>query len=151
MMLDGEMMDILKDMERRFAQADAIVGGLSDQEFGRRAEALRLVRKKLLLPDWCYVGADGNPEKAGIYYVIVIYSGWDKEKQQPTDERFAELTTRMLGEYDPDDAWVMEGQPKDGLVWYEETGSGPNEYVYAWLPMEVDPAQVELPKGVKWG
>jgi len=151
MMLDGEMMEILKDMEDRYTEAAAILDGMEDDRFSRRAAALRLAREKLLLPDWCYVGADGNPDKPGIYYVIVIYSGWDKEKQQPTDERFAELTTRMLDEHDPlIDDWVMKGQPNEGLVWYEEVGSNANEYVYAWLPMEVDPADVKLPEGVKW-
>jgi len=150
MMLDGEMMEILKDMEDRYTEAAVILEGLEDDRFSRRAEALRLVREKLLLPDWCYVGADGNPEKAGIYYVIVIYSGWDEEKQQPTDERFAEIDTRLFDEYDPEGGWVMQGQPNEGLVWYDETGIRPNEYVYAWLPIEVGRAQVELPNGVKW-
>lgn len=150
-MLDGEMMEILKDMEDRYTEAAVILEGMEDTRFSRRAEALRMAREKLLLPDWRYLGADGNPEKAGIYYVIVIYSGWDKEKREATDERFAQMTTRLLDEYDPsDDKWVMEGQPKEGLVWYEEVGSEANETVYAWLPMEVDPAQVTLPKGVKW-
>lgn len=150
MMLDGEMMDILKDMEQRYSEAAMILDGMEDDRFAKRAEALRLAMKKMLLPDWCLTAKDGNPDKPGIYYVIVIRSGWDKEKQQLTDERFAELTTRMLEEYDPsDDDWVMEGQPKEGFVWHEEAWSNTNEYVYAWLPIEVDPANVELPEGVK--
>lgn len=151
MMLDGEMMDILKDMEDRYTEAAVIMEGLNDDRFSRRAAALRLAREKLLLPDWCLTAKDGNPDKPGIYYVIVIYAGWDKEKHEATDERFAELTTRMLEEYAPsDDDWVMEGQPKEGFVWHEEAWSNTNEYVYAWLPMEVDPAKVVLPEGVKW-
>ena len=151
MMLDGEMMEILKDLEDRYTEAAVILEGLEDDRFSKRAEALKLVREKLLLPDWCYVSADGNPDKPGIYYVIVIYSGWDKEKHEATDERFAEMTTRLFDEYDPSDSnWVMEGQPKEGIVWYEEVGSNANESVYAWLPMEVNPADVTLPDGVKW-
>ena len=150
-MLDGEMMEILKDMEQRYSEAAMILDGMEDDRFAKRAEALRLAMKSMLLPDWCLTAKDGNPDKPGIYYVIVIRSGWDKEKKQLTDERFAELTTRMLDEYNPsDDYRVMKDQPQEGLVWYEEIGVGAYESVYAWLPMNDDTSKVALPEGVKW-
>lgn len=71
MMLDSETMEILKDMEQRYAEAAMILDGLEDDRFAKRAEALRLVREKLLLPDWNAVKEDGNPDCRGIYLTIL--------------------------------------------------------------------------------
>lgn len=99
--------------------------------------------------NWKIVEKDGNPTSEGTYDVILIYNGWDKEKQQPNDELFATRDTRWFGDAEANEGWVMKGQPDHGLVWTEETGSSPNERVYAWLPQR-DYPDIDLPDGVKW-
>ena len=47
------------------------------------------------------------------------------------------------------DGWIMKDQPKEGLVWHEESGSYPSESVYAWLPLR-DYPDISLPEGVDW-
>nr|MBQ1578091.1 DUF551 domain-containing protein [Oscillospiraceae bacterium] len=95
MMLDGEMMEILKDMEDRYTEAAVILEGLEDDRFSRRAEALRLVREKLLLPDWNAV-KDGLPDVAGWY--LVFYNGSKMQvaffngKKWPFDNHYHKVT-----------------------------------------------------------
>ena len=101
--------------------------------------------------NWKFVETDGNPTEEGTYVVILIYNGWDKEKQKPNDELFATRDTRWFGDAVKAgcEGWVMKDQPDHGLVWTEETGSSPNERVYAWLPKSNYP-DIVLPDGVKW-
>ena len=101
--------------------------------------------------DWKIVEKDGNPTVKGNYDVILIYNGWDKEKQEFTDELFATRETRYFCDAVKVglENWVMNDQPDHGLVWTEETGSYPNERVYAWLPQR-DYPDIALPNGVKW-
>lgn len=118
MMLDGEMMEILKDMEDRYTEAAVILEGLEDDRFSRRAEALRLARKKLLLPDWNSVKEDGNPDCRGIY-----------------------LTIMEGGEYR-----ILAYQDYgDGLFWYNDDPE--QDYVKVdivthWLPLPEPPKEV---------
>ena len=118
MMLDGEMMDILKDMEDRYTEAAVILEGLENDRFSKRAEALRLVRKKLLLPDWNSVKEDGNPDCRGIY-----------------------LTVLEGGEYR-----ILAYQDYgDGLAWYDDDPE--QDYVRVdivthWMPLP-EPPEVE--------
>ena len=44
--------------------------------------------------------------------------------------------------------WTMVDEPNDVLVWTEETGSMPNERVWAWAEMEETPFPDRLPEGV---
>jgi len=117
MMLDGEMMEILKDMEDRYTEAAVILEGLEDDRFSKRAEALRMVREKLLLPDWNSVKEDGNPDCRGIY-----------------------LTILEGGEYR-----ILAYQDYgDGLDWYEDDPEYGNTWVYNvthWMPLPEPPEE----------
>jgi len=99
------------------------------------------------MDNWNIVSEHGNPQEEGVYDVVLIYHGWDKVQQKPTDELFADCDSRWFGP--AGSGWEMKGQPKEGLVWHEETGSSPDEQVYAWLPRRV-PHGLKLPDGVKW-
>jgi len=96
---------------------------------------------------WHYMDTEGRPKEKGIYWVTLIFSGWDREKQEPNNERFVTVETRYLG--DSDSGWIMEGEPAEGYVWTEEIGSMPNERVWAWAKMEETPFPDRLPDGVK--
>lgn len=111
-------------------------------------DALELLQA-LKPADWRFVARDGNPDKEGVYDVILIYHGWDKAKQEANDELFATRDLRWFGDADKCRGWAMEDQPDHGLVWSEETGSSPRERVYAWLPQR-DYPNIALPEGVKW-
>lgn len=112
-------------------------------------ETLELLEKARA--DWRCVEKDGNPDAEGMYHVILIYSGWDSEKREPNGELYATREARWFGDAVKAgfENWVMRDQPDHGLVWTEETGSYPNERVYAWLPRR-DYPDIELPEGVKW-
>ncbi len=114
------------------------------------AMAIELLKGEVNM-DWKIVERDGNPAVEGEYDVILIYHGWDSEKQEPTDELFATRDARWFGDAVKAgcENWVMKDQPDHGLVWTEQTGSSPNERVYAWLPQR-DYPQIDLPEGVKW-
>ena len=100
---------------------------------------------------WKYTDTDGRPKKAGVYWAAVIFNGWDKEKQQPNNELFVMVDTRYFGDAKAEDleSWKMNGEPDEGLVWTEETGSFSNERVWAWAEIEETPFPERLPDGVK--
>lgn len=133
-------------------QACSIAIGWEDSEedavrrWNRRTE---FVKETDTVKDWKFVEKDGNPIAEGNYDVILIYNGWDAEKQKPNGELFATRDTRWFGDAAKSVGWVMNDQPVEGLVWTEETGSYPNERVYAWLPEREYP-DVVLPEGVTW-
>lgn len=110
------------------------------------------------IPDWRYIKTDGNPEKEGIYDVILIHeeeklvnpeAHYSEQVWESTGRTFAEIETRWFGEATENDGWLMIDQPKKGLAWHQESGSYMNEYVYAWLPKRDYPV-VKLPDGVEW-
>ena len=95
---------------------------------------------------WNYVDKVGNPTKKGVYWTTLIYPEWrDRER---TGRILASVGKRSFSEAgEAPESWVMEGQPKEGLVWTETFGSVKGEKVYAWMPVdEVDIAK--LPDGV---
>lgn len=105
---------------------------------------------------WNIVSKHGNPNKEGVYDVILIYDqvervdeGYDEDSFIPTGKKFAIQETRWFGPAGFNDGWIMKGQPKEGLVWHEESGSYFNESVYAWLPLREYP-DIDLPEGVEW-
>lgn len=98
---------------------------------------------------WNYVKKDGNPTEPGIYWVTVIWDEWKDRK--PTGKRIATVTTRYFADLDkePDfKDWAMRDQPRTGLAWTEECGSGSNESVWAWMPYPEIPI-AELPDNVE--
>ena len=108
------------------------------------------------MPYWNYVAKHGNPDKEGLYDVILIYDqvervdeGYTEDSFIPTGKQFAVRESRWFGPARVNDGWIMKDQPKEGLVWHEETGSYWNERVYAWYPLREYP-DVELPEGVEW-
>ena len=112
------------------------------------------------MSDWKIVARDGNPEKEGVYDVILIYEEAkykgpegehliSEESWEKTGQRFAVRDSRWFGMARADDGWIMKDQPKEGLVWHEETGSYMGESVYAWLHMR-DYPEIELPECVEW-
>lgn len=107
---------------------------------------------------WHYMNKEGRPKQKGVYLVTLIFNGWDKEKQEPNNEKFAMIDTRYLCDAKAEDLtdWVMGDEPEEGLVWTEETGSMVNERVWAWAEIEFNdfeetPFPDILPAGVeKW-
>ena len=99
---------------------------------------------------WNYVDTDGNPQKEGVYWATIIYHGWDREKQEPNDDKYVMIDTRYFcnAKEKEIDGWKMDDQPDSGLVWTEETGSMPSESVWAWAEMEETPFPDRLPEGV---
>lgn len=98
--------------------------------------------------NWHYVDTEGNPSTPGTYWVVVVYDEYRDSK--PTGRKLADVETRVLADIDDasNNNWVMHGQPDSGLLWMEECGSGFNEYVWAWAPMEETPFPERLPVGV---
>ena len=106
---------------------------------------------------WNYVDKDGNPKKAGRYWVTLIYPevknvGEDGQKHEPTCKMIAEVGSRdfmdITNVYRGTD-WRMCDQPETGLVWTEEIGSSEKETVWAWAEMEEIPFPERLPEGVE--
>ena len=61
---------------------------------------------------WNYVEKDGNPTKAGVYWVTLIYPEW--KEGQKTGKYIAEVDTRYFADLkkEPDcKEWIMSGQP----------------------------------------
>ena len=90
--------------------------------------------------DWKYIDKDGNPEKEGVYWVVLLYENFGKT--------IAEVDTRYFGEAEKNEGWIMEGQPDTGLVWTEETGSYEGERVWAWAEIGRPQFPERLPENV---
>lgn len=95
---------------------------------------------------WHIVAEEGNPKNTGVYLVVLIYNEWNcgitKQKNVTVD-------TRWFGNIEDSCDWAMNDQPDTGLVWTEQTGSLPNESVYAWL--EIPESELpRLPEGLKY-
>lgn len=100
------------------------------------------------LNSWYYVNSDGNPTKAGEYWVTLIYDEWEDCK--PTGRRCACIDRRYFADLDKDPSalsWIMDGQPTTGLAWTQECGSGAGEQVWAWMNIG-DIEYPGLPEGV---
>ena len=98
---------------------------------------------------WRYVKTDGNPKEPGEYLVTLIHPEWENGKK--TGREVAEVAKRYFADLDEDPEcvnWIMVGEPDEGLVWTEDTGSAMYERVYAWMPIE-DIGIAELPDGVE--
>ena len=78
---------------------------------------------------------------------MLIYDEWING--EPTGRKLATIEDRYFGEAEKFNGWIMADQPKTGLVWTEQTGSMPNEIVYAWMPF-VKYKRIPLPDGVLW-
>jgi len=79
---------------------------------------------------------DASPICAGVYVVTLTCEGWNQEKQEPDGIiRDPYIETREYCDVEKAGSWKMHDQPDEGLVWTEETGSGPNERVTAWMPV----------------
>ena len=109
--------------------------------------------------DWKLTEKDGNPQKEGTYYVILISPEIKEYKTDEDGNDVSEYTGRNLAWYDcrylaqgpiNDDSWAMENQPDDAeYYWTEQTGSAFRERVYAWLDLSSLDAPA-LPNGVVW-
>ncbi len=99
---------------------------------------------------WRIVERDGNPKKAGMYFVILIYDEW--ENGEKTGRSIAEKSTRYFVDIDKNPAlrnWVMDDQPDHGFAWTEQTGSIAGERVYAWLDLDYTELP-SVPEGVEF-
>ena len=90
---------------------------------------------------WRIVSRDGNPDRKGTYEVLLIY--------ELDGKKLAETNIRDFGQAEEAAGWIMADQPREGLVWEEQSGSIDGESVYAWIPMHEFPTD-ELPEGVEW-
>lgn len=72
------------------------------------------------------------------------YDEWNgKEK---TGKVVTEVATRWFGDASTCPNWIMDDQPREGLVWTEECGSAEGERVIAWMPLP-EPYEVEYEEG----
>ena len=104
---------------------------------------------------WNYVEKDGNPTVAGQYWVTLVYpevkkvgAGYSEDDWKETGKVFGSLEERFFMDAKDAGNWIMEDQPKEGLVWTEQSGSHMHERVHAWMPME-DIEIAEVPEGVE--
>lgn len=114
--------------------------------------------------NWHY-SAKERPTKEGTYLCVLLHNvpkriykadgmyqdeNGKKFDWGETDKVIAEVETRFFG-YEPDDAWVMRGEPwtPDTMVWTEQTGSYEGERVWAWAEMD-DRPDMPLPNGVEY-
>lgn len=109
---------------------------------------------------WNIVNEVGNPKEEGLYPAVIIFNEVEHHPEKesdacdgwiPTGKRKAFVDTRYFCDAKKRDleAWIMKDQPKEGLVWTEESGSAYGESVYAWLPGPRYP-NIKLPDGVEW-
>ena len=104
---------------------------------------------------WHYVDEEGNPKKSGVYWVTLIYPEQKKVDEEgnewkATGKTLVDVDTRYLGEATKDNLeWKMQGQPDNGLIWTQETGSYEGETVWAWAEMEETPLPERLPEGAE--
>ena len=122
--------EIVKEIARNLAR---INGGDPDGWVG---VATYWVKQMPNAFEWIPV-EKGNPTEPGTYYVTMVCDEWDIEKHEPTGKlEKPYFGTREFCDYASPGAgaWTMADQPHHGLVWTEETGSGPNERVIAWMP-----------------
>ena len=109
--------------------------------------------------NWKLTEKDGNPQKEGIYFVILIAPELKEYKMDKDGNDVSEYTGRNLAWYDcrylakgpiNNDSWAMKDQPENAdYYWTEQTGSSFNERVYAWMDIS-DLDAPELPEGVVW-
>ena len=90
--------------------------------------------------NWKAIKRAGNPPKEGEYLVTIEFpeTEWnEKSTRRPVKigELRREVTTRYFGDAGTG-RWIMHDQPKEGLVWHEQSGSWWREKVVAWLPLE---------------
>lgn len=96
---------------------------------------------------WKYVEKDGNPTEVGEYYVTLIHPVYDPGKTFIV-KMVATVGIRYFGEYEEAPTWAMKDQPKEGLVWFEQSGSDIEEHVHAWMPKD-EMFISDLPDGVE--
>lgn len=73
---------------------------------------------------WNYVEKDGNPKKAGLYWVTLIYP--ERKDGKKTGKFMAEVDTRYFADLDKESdlrGLTMDGEPDSGFAWTEECGS----------------------------
>lgn len=73
---------------------------------------------------WNYVEKDGNPKKAGLYWVTLIYP--ERKDGKKTGKFMAEVDTRYFADLDKEPdlrGLTMDGEPDSGFAWTEECGS----------------------------
>ena len=103
-------------------------------------EAINMIKEEKTMNKWHIVSEDGNPKKAGTYFVMLIYPEW--EDGEDTGRRGGCVGTRDLMNAEDARGWIMQDQPEEGLVWTDQVGSTYGESVYAWLELE----EAEMPK-----
>ena len=124
----------------------------------------RKEKEKMSKLNWHY-SAKERPTKEGTYLCVLLHNVpkriykddgmYEDEKGRrfewgETEKVIAEVETRYFG-CEPNDAWVMRGEPwtPDTMVWTEQTGSYEGERVWAWAEMD-DKPDMPLPEGVEY-
>ena len=140
----------------KYVYYDCIIFGdvIEHMEVEEAQEVLRYANDRCedmiigkMMDDWRLVSEVGNPKEPGEYPCVLIFDEW--YNGEPTGRKLATIDDRYFGEAERFSGWIMKDQPKKGLVWTEQTGSWPNERVYAWMPF-AEYKRIPLPDGVTW-
>lgn len=110
-------------------------------------------KKGELKMNWHYMDTEGRPKKAGTYWVTLIFDTWGNKKEASKNKKSTMIDTRYFCDAKAENllSWVMNNEPKEGLVWTQKSGSMPNEQVYAWAEIEEIPFPERLPNNItKW-
>lgn len=83
--------------------------------------------------------ANKRPTESGEYFVYLEYEEY--KNGQPTGRKAREIDIRHFGTCY---SWKMDGEPDEGLVWEEQTGSYLGEHVLAWMKMPKEP-DIDIP------
>lgn len=158
-LVDGEFLDKVEYLKR-------INGYKTKSETVRKTieKEYRKEKENMSKLNWHY-SAKERPTKEGIYLCVLLHNvpkriykengmyqdeNGKKFDWGETEKVIAEVETRWFGR-EPDDAWVMRGEPwtPDTMVWTEQTGSYEGERVWAWADIN-DRPNMPLPEGVEY-
>ena len=103
-------------------------------------EALAKAMEALRQYTYKWYPANKRPTEAGEYFVYLEFEEY--KNGQPTGRKEREIDIRHFGTCY---SWKMDGEPDEGLVWEEQTGSSMGEKVLAWMKMPKEP-DIEIPE-----
>lgn len=102
-------------------------------------EALAKAMEALLQYTHKWFPASKRPAEVGNYFVYLEYEEY--KNGEPTGDKCREIDIRHFGTCY---SWKMDGEPDEGLVWEEQTGSAYGEHVLAWMEMPKEP-DIDIP------
>jgi hypothetical protein len=104
------------------------------------SKAMEALHKYAYTHEWN--SANKRPTEEGEYFVYLEYDEYNNGN--PTGRKTREIDIRHFGTCY---SWKMDGEPDEGLVWEEQTGSAVGEYVLAWMKMPKEP-DIDIPDDI---